>query len=120
MTTREKKAARIKMLVSGPWRKAMAVAMDTASAEWLEGIPPVFQKKVRMTSLKFRAFERKIFTTALRNCAVSRLKMADKNTGFENISVPSGLATTLTTLVSPLQQALSRRGTDPVLPGQSY
>jgi hypothetical protein len=52
MTTRAKNRERIKMDVLGPSVRAMAVARDTARKEWLEGIPPVFQKKVRRTSLK--------------------------------------------------------------------
>ena len=47
-----KNADNMKMLVLGPWRKAIAVAIDTAKAEWLDGIPPVFQKKVSITSRK--------------------------------------------------------------------
>lgn len=104
----------MKMFVFGPWRKAIAVAIDTAKAEWLDGMPPVFQKKVRRISRKLRARVRKIFTTALRNWAVNRLKIADKKTGLVNNSVPSGFAAALTALVSPPGRALSRRdGIDP-------
>ena len=114
MTTRAKNAENMKMLVLGPWRKAIAVAIDTAKAEWLDGIPPVFQKKVRITSRKLWALVRKIFTTALRNCAVNKLKIADKKTGLVKKSVPSGFAAALTSLVSLPGLALSRRdGIDP-------
>ena len=44
---------------------AIAAEMATASALWLEGIPPVRQRKVTMTSLKERALALKTLMTAL-------------------------------------------------------
>jgi hypothetical protein len=101
MTIRAKKRARMKMLVSGPSTKPIAVTRETARALWLEGMPPVFQKKVVRTSLKEWERYLKRLTIALMNCAVRRLKTAERKTGFRKRSPPPECIAEFIEKVSP-------------------
>ena len=66
--------------------KAMAALIDTAVAEWLEGIPPVFHRKVAMVSFNSGLRERRSFIMDFRNWAMRRLYRAERKMGFENKS----------------------------------
>jgi hypothetical protein len=107
------------MLVFGPSVKAMAVAIEVARALWLEGMPPVFQRKVTRTSWRDLERERRILMTAFRNWAVRRLLNAERNTGFLNRSPPPGRALKLTIASFPearkyvKAEALAELGVDP-------
>ena len=77
-----------KTLVSKPSVKPMAVAIETTRALWLEGMPPVLQKKVKATSRSDFERDRRMFITALRNCATNKLHTAERKTGFRTNPTP--------------------------------
>lgn len=83
MTMRERNNDTIKRF-ENPSVSTTAVLIDTATAEWLDGIPPVLQKKMSIASRKASlcALTREI--TALMNCAMRRLNNAERNIGLLN------------------------------------
>lgn len=100
-TTRAKQSERMKMLEFGPSVSAIAVVIDTTRALWLEGMPPVFQKKVTRTSRSDFERERRMLITDFRNCAVRRLHIAERKMGLLKMSAPAGRALTLTSASFP-------------------
>jgi hypothetical protein len=73
----------MKMLELKPSLKPTDVAMPTVRAEWLEGIPPVFQSRVRKTSRRDLALALKREMTALISWVMKRLNEAERKIGFE-------------------------------------
>lgn len=91
MTTSEKKTLRANRSEDGPLLNAAAVDMDTARALWLDGMPPVRHKRVAITSRNDRARLPNRLMRALANCAVNKLRAADRNNGFRMRAARNGI-----------------------------
>jgi hypothetical protein len=78
-----------------PSLKPTEVANAVTREEWLDGIPPVFHRRVAAISFAdFLVFFNRTIT-AFRICAKIRLVIADRNTGFskkaDKSSVSNGI-----------------------------
>lgn len=82
MTISEKNTERAKSPESGPVVNAVAVLIDTASALWLDGMPPVFHRRVARTSAKLLVLFLKRLIRAFANWAIKRLNAPDIKTWF--------------------------------------
>ena len=92
MTMRAKKSDKMKRL-EYPSVSKVAVLMARAVAEWLEGMPPVRQKKIIIASLKSSSFLALVSAiSAFISWAPARLKKADKKIGFEKSMVGEPMA----------------------------
>lgn len=69
---------------SNPSTKAIEADNETTSAEWLEGIPPVFQSMMNAISFawSFRRFN--TVKSAFITCARKMLNVPERKIGFEN------------------------------------
>jgi len=68
---------------------ATADAKAVTKEEWLEGIPPVFQRSVNAISCALLLFDCNSTMTALRSWAKNQLLIAERKTGFSKKALNS-------------------------------
>ena len=87
MTTKAKKNERAKISDDKPLEKATEVVIEMARALWLEGMPPVRQRRIENISLMPALRLVSNTMSALANWAEKRLNTAETNTALRNSAV---------------------------------